>query len=185
MQATKKQLWALFCATKLNTQKMELSKAMASSLLQRVNDGEDITEDMISYGAVSRGGSKPVDKSKFEKIIQEACKRAYEAGQNCIPTPMVVTQPSNPLDDNSPPINTYNVPDGPCGFASVHFKGNTSFGRWAKKEGIAKKDSYRGGLYIWVHEFGQSYERKRAYASEYVKVLKENGIDAYSESRLD
>lgn len=35
-----------------------------------------------------------------------------------------------------------------CGFAWVTFPGNTAFGRWAKKAGIASK-SYIGGLEVW------------------------------------
>lgn len=35
-----------------------------------------------------------------------------------------------------------------CGFAWVNFPGNIAFGRWAKKNGIARKH-YPAGLSIW------------------------------------
>jgi hypothetical protein len=35
-----------------------------------------------------------------------------------------------------------------CGFAWLHFPGNTPFARWAKKAGIASKH-YPSGLSIW------------------------------------
>ena len=73
-----------------------------------------------------------------------------------------------------------------CGFASVHVRG---IRKKAEKEIFAefgfKKDSYRGGIYLWVSDYGQSYDQKKAHAEAFAKVLNENGIDAYSESRLD
>jgi hypothetical protein len=38
-----------------------------------------------------------------------------------------------------------------CGFAWLEFPGNTPFGRWAKKAGIAKKHWARG-LYVWYSD---------------------------------
>ncbi len=38
-----------------------------------------------------------------------------------------------------------------CGFAWINFPGNTKFGRWAKKEGIASKH-YPTGLSIWYSQ---------------------------------
>ena len=73
-----------------------------------------------------------------------------------------------------------------CGFASVHVRG---IRKKAEKAIFAEfgfeKDSYRGGIYLWVSDYGQSYDQKKAHAEAFAKVLKENGIDAYSESRLD
>ena len=43
-----------------------------------------------------------------------------------------------------------------CGFAWVSFPGNTQFGRWAKKTGVASK-GYPSGLQIWyskIHDIG-------------------------------
>lgn len=63
-------------------------------------------------------------------------------------------------------------------------KGNTSFGRWAKQNDLARPD-YPSGLAISCHDFNQSIARKEAYAEAFAKVLRENGISAYAHSRLD
>ncbi len=76
------------------------------------------------------------------------------------------------------------VPDGVCGFAWIEFRGNTAWGRWAKKSGVASKH-YPKGLSIWVSEGGQSMERKEAYARAYADVLRAAGIEAYAGSRMD
>ena len=63
-------------------------------------------------------------------------------------------------------------------------KGNTAFGRWAKKMGVAKK-AYGGGLQIWISDFNQSMERKYAYARAFAASLEAHGIDAFADSRMD
>jgi hypothetical protein len=81
-------------------------------------------------------------------------------------------------------INHTPTPFG-CGFASIRFRGNTAFGRWALKVGIARK-STMGGLYINVAAYGQSVVLKAAFAEAFAEVLRANGIDdAYATSRLD
>lgn len=79
---------------------------------------------------------------------------------------------------------TYIMDDYPCGFAWVWFKGNTDWARWAKKQGLASK-SYPSGLSIWVSFFNQSMRKKEAYAQAYVAVLREHGIEAFAQSRMD
>ena len=76
------------------------------------------------------------------------------------------------------------VDDGACGFAWIAFPGNTAFGRWAKKQGLARSH-YPSGLCIWVSEFGQSVERKAAYSGAFAQVLRNAGIDCHAGSRLD
>jgi hypothetical protein len=76
------------------------------------------------------------------------------------------------------------VSEGCCGFAWIEFKGTTPWARWAKKAGKARKN-YPTGYSIWVSEFGQSVDRKEAYAKAFAKVLKEHGVEAYANSRLD
>jgi len=102
-------------------------------------------------------------------------KAGIEAGKNARPIPMYVIDQGIPID---------RIDDGACGFAWIAFPGNTSFGKWAKKQGLARSH-YPSGLCVWVSEFGQSVDRKDAFAGAYAKVLKDNGIDAYSGSRLD
>jgi hypothetical protein len=113
--------------------------------------------------------------AKYQEIINQAYKAGIEAGKNARPIPMYVIDQGIPID---------RIDDGACGFAWVNFAGNTAFGKWAKKQGLARSH-YPSGLCIWVSEFGQSVDRKEAFAGAYAKVLKDNGIDAYAGSRLD
>jgi hypothetical protein len=78
-------------------------------------------------------------------------------------------------------------PEGLCGFAWVKVTpGNSSFAKWLLKQKIVSGGAYGGGVDIWVSAFGQSYERKDAYAQAMAKVLVEElGIKAYAQSRLD
>lgn len=74
---------------------------------------------------------------------------------------------------------------GCCGFAWVKVKGNTPFGRYAKKAGIARP-GYPTGLTFWCPLMTQSIDLKEAWASAFASSLRESGVtDAYSESRLD
>jgi hypothetical protein len=98
---------------------------------------------------------------------------------------MVVGSPSTPFGaDVDPRQPTYFVADGVCGFAWVSFAGNTPFGRWANKHGIARKH-YPKGLCLWVSAYNQSMQRKEAYAEAYAKVLRDHSIEAYAGSRMD
>lgn len=119
---------------------------------------------------------RAIQDQRFRELVAAAHAAGTRAGVACKPTPMTVIGMRG---------ERYRVEDGPCGFASIHFKGNTAFGRWAKREGLAKRDSYRGGLYVWVNDFGQSYERKRAYANAFADVLIAGGIAAFTHARLD
>lgn len=115
------------------------------------------------------------------------------AGDGARPTPMVVGTPKNMmasltggddggLDPNQP---TYYVSDGACGFAWVVVKpGTSSFARWLVKTDRGHSH-YGGGIALWVHEYGQSMDRKSAYAAAFARVLAEAGINAYSDSRMD
>lgn len=113
-------------------------------------------------------------KNNFAPLIQEAHTVAHAAAMNCTPVPMhVFGMGTNEI-----------VNDGVCGFASVRFKGNTAFGRYMKKNNLAWS-AYGGGLSMSIHQYNQSYERKTAYARAFAGVLKDAGIDAWAEGRLD
>ncbi len=117
-------------------------------------------------------------------------KRAHEAGMNAgnahTPVPMIVQEHANPLDDNSPVIRQYApVMGGVCGFAWINITpGNSSFARWLSKNKHAHK-SYYGGVDVWVGEFGQSMEKKQAYARAYAEIVSKAGITAWPMSRMD
>jgi hypothetical protein len=125
----------------------------------------------------------PKDFSELHARADAAGAAAADAHS---PTPMHVVQRENPFDENSPIIKRYApVADGVCGFGWINIRpGNHPFANWAKKRGLARK-SYSGGVDIWVSRYGQSYERKLAYARAYAEVLTEAGIKAYGTGRLD
>jgi len=108
------------------------------------------------------------------------------AGQAARPVPMFVVRRANPFDDNSPVLEAFPpVMDGACGFAWVKIRPATGgFVRWLKAQDMGFK-GYTGGYDIWVREFGQSLERKEAYARAYAEVLTEAGLTAYPQSRMD
>ena len=71
-----------------------------------------------------------------------------------------------------------------CGFAWVRVKGL----RGKKLKEFQKRrfnKCFSGGYMLSVMDYGQSHDRKAAYAREYAKTLQENGFNAWSESRLD
>ena len=130
--------------------------------------------------------TKTQQANKFKELFDKAHVNGMIAGNSCIPTPMIVGTPTTPLgNDIDTTKKVYKVDGGVCGFAWVHFAGNTSFGRWAKKKGLARKD-WPNGLAISCHEFGQSMTKKSAYARAFAKILRDEGnIKAYAMSRID
>lgn len=181
--------WALKCATGLDCRAIGLSDAAAAALLDRLDAADGaVIDELLSMGAKGT--------PKLPKAIREANHRAlYDgamaagaaAAEACVPTPMIVQQRLNPLDDNSPVVKEWEpVAAGVCGFAWVTiFPGNSSFARWLAKEGLARK-AYRGGMEIYISAYSQSYERKMAHAQAAAKYLREHGIEkAYSGGRLD
>lgn len=124
-------------------------------------------------------------KTDFAALYAEADSAGKAAAEAAVPVPIVVGEETSPFSgqvDYSKP--TYLVSEGLCGFAWVTFKGNTAWGRWAKKTGVARP-AYGGGLQVWVSGYGQSVTRKEAYAAAFAQVLCDNGVTAYAGSRLD
>lgn len=123
----------------------------------------------------------------FHAIHMEALAAGIKAGLTSKPVPMVVGHAMDPLRPNSGidySRETYRCDEGVCGFAWVSFKGNTQWGRWAKKNNVGTPD-YPSGLRYWVSEFNQSLTRKEAFANAYAAVLKKNGIEAWPNSKMD
>ncbi|MCK9369247.1 hypothetical protein M0R04_04850 [Candidatus Dojkabacteria bacterium] len=115
---------------------------------------------------------------------------AHDAGcaaaEECYIEPMVVQQHENMMDDSSPVVKSYVVSDGPCGFAWVNIKpAYSKFAKWMVAYEMARKDSYNGGVTYWISKYGQSIQKKEAYARAFAKVLSDNGINAYASSRMD
>jgi hypothetical protein len=115
--------------------------------------------------------------SEFEALAARAYEAGMRAGVECMPIPMAV------MDELRGQL--WRVDDGACGFAWVTVRpANCAFANWAKKTGLMRK-AYDGGVQYWVSEFGQSVDRKTAFAGAYARVLSEAGINAYAGSRLD
>lgn len=115
---------------------------------------------------------------RFEKLWQEADAAGKAAAAAIIPRAMVVSWREGAT------LRREYVAEGVCGFAWVKFPGNGAFGRWAKKQGLARK-GYGPGLEYWISDYNQSMQRKEAYAIAFAKILREAGISAYADSRMD
>ena len=122
----------------------------------------------------------------FEALLARAREAAHAAGSAATPKPMGVVEPSDPMDLASPIRRAWHVREGACGFAwvSVH-PANSSFARWAIKHGYADRAAYDGGIKFHIREFNQSVDRKYAAALAMETVLREAGLEAYAQSRLD
>lgn len=136
--------------------------------------------------AIPENTSPRLSKSEMRSLISRAEQAGMNAGSNKTPVPMIVQEHANPLDDNSEVIRQYApVMGGVCGFAWITlFPATSSLAHYLRKHGKASK-AYDGGMQVWVSEFGQSMEKKQAYAAAYANVLREAGFDAYSGSRMD
>jgi hypothetical protein len=148
---------------------------------------EAMCKEIVSVPGVTEQDRGPkLMPGQCQDLFRAAHAAGMKAGEECRPTPMVVEQHLNPLDDNSPVTRRYGpIADGVCGYATVLVRpGNSSFATWLKKYKGASK-GYYGGVSYYVGEFGQSYERKTAYARAFAQVLEEAGIKAYGQSRLD
>jgi hypothetical protein len=121
--------------------------------------------------------------------VNQVYEQAHQAGLNAVlsanVTPMIVTERANPLDDSSSVKRAYFVDDGVCGFASVIVKpANCKFAKYLQAQGLGRKHYY-GGMSMSVRDFNQSLTKKEAYAEGFAKVLRDNGINAWAESRMD
>jgi hypothetical protein len=142
-----------------------------------------------------------MDKTDAIKIFDKALQAGDDALNACIPTPMIVEQHANMADDHSPISKAYHVPDGVCGFAWINIKlTNTAtrqFINALKKAGLTnpnvnkfnsepfQKSFYYGGYTYWVHQGNQSMQKKEAFAHAFAGVLLNEGIEAWSGSRMD
>lgn len=201
--ATRRQTWAIFCATKKDVRNAGLTKQQASDIIGALKEGKEV---QFPNGDIVRGQKYTSNENASNgfnavKIHQEAHKAGLKAMEEAAkPVPMVVQQHENMADDNSPVVQEWVVPGGPCGFAwvNVKWKGNgRKFINQLKRKKMAtadinsfagevyKKDSYYGGYTYWVHEGNQSIYYKEKYAAGYVEVLQKYDIPCTFNSRLD
>lgn len=179
---TKRQGWALYCITKKDYRNEGLTYDEASKLIKELGDPNYVKK------------TNDTKENEAQKIMDAAIEAGMEALNNKIPTPMIVEQHANVMDDKSPVTQAWKVDGGVCGFADIRFKANTTPNRkflaGLKKAGLVGEHgtwskSYQGGYSYWVSQGGQSLERKEAFAYAFEKVLEANGISAYVSSRMD
>lgn len=117
------------------------------------------------------------DYKAQQEIWFDADCAGDKAAMDCLPNPMYVH------DGNG---NEWFVSDGLCGFATIHIKSARSkFVSYLKKDNMGYKNPIGSGYRLPVNEYGQSYERSKAYAEAFVTVLRNHGVECYAESRLD
>jgi hypothetical protein len=183
MNASQPQRWAIFIKTGYDVRGCELTTEQAKQVLDAT---DEIAIQLVSTipNSIKKADRKP--KQDWERIYNEAHTAGMAAGQACQPVGMVVQQHANPLNDNSPVVKSWDVPDGVCGFAWVVVSpGTHSFARWAAKNLNAKKDYYGGVTVKWVGEFGQSMQRKIAYAQAFAGVLHKYNVPVGVRDRMD
>ena len=123
-----------------------------------------------------------------DQLLSDAIAAGIAAAEACVPIPMIPVQHANPFDDSSPIVKVYEpVLGGVCGFAWIVLRpANSKFANYCKTSyAVRTHKNYGGGLAIWIGAYGQSMTRKEAYASAFAKVLRDAGLNAYAESRMD
>lgn len=182
--ATKRQTFALFCITKRDYRNDNLTYDQASDLIKELGDPNYVKKGVVKENLAL-------------DIFNKALNAGREAMDDCTPTPMIVEQHANVLNDNSPVIKSWVANGGVCGFCWINFKANTTENRkflaGLKKAGLVGDEngnavwnkSYTGGFQYWVSDGGQSLQRKEAFGRAFNKVLTDNGITSYVGSRMD
>jgi hypothetical protein len=133
-----------------------------------------------------------IDASTFTEICENADMAGRKAVKELNVIPMVIGQETYFGSGVIDPSTREYVSDGPCGFAWVLVfpanKGNTRLGKEERRvlesAGFRKND-YEKSYQLWISDFNQSMQKKEAYARAFAEVLRENGIRAYSGSRMD
>ena len=127
---------------------------------------------------------KKLGKRECARIYKEAYAAGLIAGKEVGVPKFIVGDAiglSNEIDYTK---KTY-VLDGLCGFAWVNISpARGAFVTYLKSRELGHK-AYYGGYEFFVHEFGQSVDRKSAFAGAFAEVLRSYGIPASAGSRLD
>jgi hypothetical protein len=137
--------------------------------------------------ATATVAKKTITKTQAKKIFKQAYEAGMKAGNSVGVTPMIVGSPTTPLgNDIDYTKRTYFVEGGVCGFAWVKIKpARGNFVAYLKSLDKFPSNAWNGGYDYWVSEFGQSMQRKEAFAGAFADVLRGYGINAYAQSRMD
>ena len=128
---------------------------------------------------------KALTKTQCKRIYVEAYEAGLAAGKDADTPKFVVGSPTTALGSDIDFSKKTYILDGLCGFAWVNISpARGAFVNWLKAQGIGSK-GYYGGYEIWVREFGQSVDRKYAFAQAFAQVLGKYEIEASAGSRLD
>ena len=153
-----------------------------------------------------RKKAKQVQDNYFNHLMKKGHQAGMVAAEGTPVTPMVVTEHPDMLPAGKKP-QTWVVDEGVCGFAWLEIHPATgAFPKWVKNNahrftGEWYKDKYYNnglagmdftvrkghptGLRMGVQLFGQGMTRKAAYAAGFANVLREAGINAYANNRMD
>lgn len=112
------------------------------------------------------------EKEKWKELFRLADEAGKAAGDKCIPTPVLITGFAQPLAE------------GKLGRALISFSDKKhEFVQWLNQNNLGH--FYKGAYIIVVTHETQSVERAIAYANEFSRVLRANGIDSTIDSYLD
>jgi hypothetical protein len=127
-----------------------------------------------------------VARSEFSALFNKARAAGMAAADACTPVPMTVVDADPITSMPKAGGKAYFVPDGVCGFAGVRVRpGNSAFAKFLVAQGLARKDTYAGGVYMSCHAYNQSLAKKESYCDAFARVLEEAGVKASMESRMD
>lgn len=130
--------------------------------------------------------SVPMSAAVAAALDARADAAGRAAAEAVNPVPMVVQQHASPFNDNSPVVKEYFVADGVCGFGWVEVRpARGGFASYLKASGRGRYSEYGRYMRVSVPLRSQSLARNEAYARSYAAVLKEAGVDAYGNSRID
>lgn len=124
----------------------------------------------------TRADDKHVKAAKYARIYQLCVESADRAANACKPTPMIVAQHANVLDDRSPIKKTWIVSGGICGIVIIKLPLNHPFSRYL----VASKRAYKseqGGVVVrrcttnTRSPLEQSYERQCAATNAFADTL--------------
>lgn len=129
-------------------------------------------------------------------MYKELWDKANEAGkiaaQNCQVKGMIVYEADLFSNKPLPDGNAWHVPEGVCGFAWLDIRPASPSGRkdcdlvkYLRTNHIGSYDDYAKSWHYAIQDYNQSMQRKEAHAEAMAKVLQDNGIRAYANSRLD
>lgn len=128
---------------------------------------------------------KKLGKRECARIYKEAYAAGLKAGKEVGVPKFVVGTPTTPLGNDIDFKQKTYILEGLCGFAWINISpARGAFVTYLKSIKVGGK-AYYGGYEIWVREFGQSVDRKEAFAGAFAEVLRSYGIPASAGSRLD